>query len=93
MWNPINLEMCQSYPLHKGGKVVVFFTNGIAKMFEKLTFNQLSQYVNDAHILSLYQSGFRPNFSTTARHLKFTIELISIVSSYWQYYVALCQSS
>ncbi len=66
-------------PLHKGGDPhdisnyrPISIINSIAKIFEKLIFNQLSQYITDYNILSPCQSGFRPNFSTTTALLKFT---------------------
>lgn len=45
-----------------------------AKVFEKLIFNQLSQYLknNNNNILSPVQSGLRPNHSTTTALSKFT---------------------
>lgn len=40
--------------------------------YKSLFLNQLSQYLNSFNILSPFQSGFRPNFSTTIV-LKFTM--------------------
>lgn len=45
--------------------------------FEKLIFNHLSHYLNSFNILSPFQSGFRPNVSTTAALLKFTNNVVS----------------
>ena len=45
------------------------------RLFEKLIFNQLSQYLNHYNILTPVQSGFRQYFSTTTALLKFTNDL------------------
>jgi len=44
---------------------------------ETIIFKQLFKYVNDFSILSLNQSGFRQNFSTTTALLKFINEVSS----------------
>ena len=44
----------------------------IAKIFEKLIYNQLSHYLNTYNILSPSQSGFRSNNFTTTALLKLT---------------------
>ncbi len=49
----------------------------VAKIFEKLIFIQLSQYLNSFNILSPFQSGFRSKHSTTAALLKFTNDVFS----------------
>ena len=49
----------------------------IAKVFEKLIFIQLSHFLESSNILSPFQSGFRPNFSTTTALLKFTSDVFS----------------
>lgn len=49
----------------------------LTEVFEKWILNQLSQHLNDSHSLSPYQSGFRPNFSTTTALLKFTNDVSS----------------
>lgn len=50
----------------------IYIINPITNFFEKLIFKQLSHYVTECNILSPYQPGFRPNFSTTTALLKFT---------------------
>uniref|UniRef100_A0A3Q3ERT6 Reverse transcriptase domain-containing protein n=1 Tax=Labrus bergylta TaxID=56723 RepID=A0A3Q3ERT6_9LABR len=71
-------------PLHKGGDPrdtnnyrPISIINSLAKILEKLIFNQLSHYVNIFNILSPCQSGFRPNFSTSTALLKFTNNVFS----------------
>ncbi len=49
----------------------------VAKVFEKLIFNQISNYINHFNILSPFQSGFRPNFSTTTALMKFNNDLFT----------------
>ncbi len=53
----------------------------IAKVFEKLIYNQLSHYLDLNKILSCSQSGFWPNFSTTTALLKFTSDVFSSFDS------------
>ncbi len=67
-------------PLHKGGDPhdinnyrPISFINSIAKIFEKIIFNQLSRYILDYNILSPCQSGFRPSFSTATALTLLTI--------------------
>ena len=71
-------------PIHKGGDALdlnnyrpISIISSIAKVFEKLIFNQLFKYINDFSILSPNQSGFRPKFSTTTALLKFTNDVSS----------------
>lgn len=61
-------------PLHKGGDPLdtdiyrpISIICTVTKIFEKLVFNQLSQYVNDSYILSPFQSA----------HGKFTYDIFS----------------
>ncbi len=49
----------------------------IAKVFEKIFFNQLSQYLKTNKILLPLQSGFRANHSTTTSLLKLTNDVYS----------------
>ena len=71
-------------PLHKGGDPhdinnyrPISIINSVAKILEKLVFNQLSHYVSTFNILSPCQSGFRPNHSTTTALLKFTSDVFT----------------
>lgn len=59
-------------PLHKGGDLLdpnshrpISIICSIAKVFEKLIYNKLSEFLNINNILSSSQSGFRPNHSIT----------------------------
>lgn len=80
---PGNVDICDKCdtvtPLYKGGDPLdinnyhpISIINSVAKIFEKLIFNQLSHYVTDFNVLFLCQSGFRPNFSTITALLNFT---------------------
>ena len=81
---PSSWKCAKVTPLHKGGDPLevnnyrpISIINTVAKIFEKIIFNQLSQYVNDFNILSPSQSGFRSNFSTTTALVKFTNDIYS----------------
>ncbi len=81
---PSILKCVRVIPLFKGGDssdVNNYHLNSIicsiTNIFEKLIFNQLSLYINSLNILSTFQSGFRPNFSTTTALLKFTNDVFS----------------
>ncbi len=87
------ISTCAISPIWKCARVTPLFKGGdpldvnnyrpisiictIGKIFEKLIFNQLYQYINLCNILSPTQSGFRPNFSTTTALLKFTNDMFS----------------
>lgn len=75
-------------PIHKGGDPQdpnnyrpISIISSVAKVFEKLVFKQLFKYINDSSILSPYQSGFRPNFSTTTALTKFTNDVSSALGN------------
>lgn len=81
---PSSWKCARVTPIHKGGDLTdinnyrpISIINTIAKIFEKLIFNQLSTYINDHNLLSPHQSGFRPNHSTTAALQKFTNDIQS----------------
>ena len=88
----LSLSTCSYPSIWKCGRVTPIFKNGdpsdpnnyrpisiictTAKIFEKLIFIQLSQYLNHFNILSPVQSGFRQHFSTTTALLKFTNDVL-----------------
>ena len=71
-------------PLHKGGDILdcnnyrpISIICSVAKVFEKLIYNQLSQYFTTNNLLSPFQSGFRPNHSTASALLNLTNDVFS----------------
>ena len=50
----------------------IFVISGIAKVFERIVYNQLSSYLSENNILSKYQSGFRSFHSTVTALLEAT---------------------
>ena len=46
--------------------------SAIAKVFERVVYNQLSSYLSENNILSQYQSGFRSFHSTVTALLEAT---------------------
>lgn len=49
--------------------------NCIVKLFEKIVFDQLSNYLARHNLLSQCQSGFRKHFSTSSALLNFTNDI------------------
>lgn len=75
-------------PIFKGGDNLdqndyrpISIISTIAKVFEKLVFNQLSHYLMTNNIISPLQSGFQSNHSTTTALLKFTNDIYSASDS------------
>ncbi len=91
-----SLSTCSIPPIWKCARVTPFFKGGdpsdvnnyrpiciictIAKIFDKLIFNQLSQYINQFNILSPSQSDFRPSFFTTTAHANSQVQFLLIFS-------------
>uniref|UniRef100_A0A8C8E0L6 Reverse transcriptase domain-containing protein n=1 Tax=Oryzias sinensis TaxID=183150 RepID=A0A8C8E0L6_9TELE len=81
---PLAWKRAKVIPLHKGGKSndmsnyrPISIINSIVKVYEKIIFNQLSEYLTLNNILSPFQSGFQKHFSTTSALLKFTNDIFS----------------
>jgi len=76
---PLAWKCAKVIPLHKGGESdninnyrPISIINSVVKVFEKIIFTQLSNYLANNDLLSQCQSGFRKHFSTTTALLKFT---------------------
>lgn len=81
---PLAWKCVKVTPLHKGGDPEninnyrpISIINSVVKVFEKIIFLQLSNYLADNNLLSQCQSGFRKYFSTTTALLKFTNDVFS----------------
>uniref|UniRef100_A0A3P9J1E7 Reverse transcriptase domain-containing protein n=1 Tax=Oryzias latipes TaxID=8090 RepID=A0A3P9J1E7_ORYLA len=81
---PLAWKRAKVIPLHKGGNSndmsnyrPISIINSIVKVYEKIIFNQLLEYLTVINILSPFQSGFRKHFSTTSALLKFTNDIFS----------------
>ncbi len=75
-------------PIYKGGDIIdpqnyrpISIISVIVKVFEKLIYNQISMYLENNNILSPFQSGFRPKYSTTSALLKLTNDIYSALDS------------
>ena len=85
---PLMWKSARVTPIYKGGNALdpnnyrpISIISSVAKVFEKIIFKQLFNYVNDFAILSPNQSGFRPNFSTSTALLKFTNGVSSAIDN------------
>lgn len=85
---PLSWKCTTVVPLYKSGDSQdinnhrpISIINNVPKVLEKLIYSQLSQYINNLNILSPYQSGFRPNFSTTSTLLKCCNDIFSSFDS------------
>ena len=65
---PSDWKLAKVIPIHKGDAKDVMnnyrpisVLSTIAKVFERIVYNQLYEYVTENNILSQYQAGFRPN--------------------------------
>lgn len=81
---PIMWKCAKVIPLHKSGDPLesnnyrpISIISNVAKIFEKIIFKRLFNYINESSILSPCQSGFRPNFSTTTVLTKFVNDVTS----------------
>lgn len=81
---PIAWKCTKVIPLHKGGDKQnlnsyrpISIINSVVKIFEKMIFDQLSNYLSCNNLLSHCQSGFRKHFSTTTALMKFTNDVFS----------------
>ena len=74
-------KIAKVIPVHKGNEKddmnsyrSISLLSVIAKIFEKLFYNQLYDYLSRGNLLSKYQSGFRPLHSTFTALLDATTE-------------------
>uniref|UniRef100_A0A9J8BQG6 Reverse transcriptase domain-containing protein n=1 Tax=Cyprinus carpio carpio TaxID=630221 RepID=A0A9J8BQG6_CYPCA len=81
---PLAWKCTKVIPLHKGGDLQILnnyrpisIINSVVKVFEKIIFNQLSDYLSVNNLLTQCQSGFRKYFSTTTALLKFSNDIFS----------------
>ena len=68
---PDDLKLAKITPIHKEGDKAecgnyrpISVVPTVAKILEKIIYDQLSSYINDNDIICKQQSGFRPNHST-----------------------------
>ncbi|CAB3997753.1 Hypothetical predicted protein [Paramuricea clavata] len=76
---PDDLKLAKIIPIHKEGDKAecgnyrpISVIPTVAKILEKIIYNQLSSYINDKDIICKQQFGFRPNHSTETALLKCT---------------------
>ncbi|CAB3994109.1 RNA-directed DNA polymerase from mobile element jockey [Paramuricea clavata] len=76
---PDDLKLAKIIPIHKEGDKAecgnyrpISVIPTVAKILEKIIYDQLSSYINDNDIICKQQFGFRPNHSTETALLKCT---------------------
>ena len=81
---PKGLKLAKVTPIHKANSKDDFnnyrpisVLSSVAKIFERIVFNQLYEYMNSNHLLSQKQSGSRPLHSTATVLLEATTEWLT----------------
>lgn len=76
---PEDLKMAKVVPIHKGSTKAdpnnfrpISIISAIAKVFERIVYNQLNNYLSTNNLLTKYQSGFRQLHSTVTALLDAT---------------------
>ena len=76
---PVKLKSSRVIPIFRSGKRTemtnyrpISILPVVAKILEKVVFNQLYAFLNDNNIINVNQSGFRPRHSTLSTLLKVT---------------------
>ena len=79
--SPTELNYSKIFPLYKGedrnpenNYRLISVTSAVAKVFERIFYNQLLCYLSSNDLLTKYQSGFRPLHSTLTALLEATNE-------------------
>ena len=81
---PTKLKTAKVTPVHKANDKdnvnnyrPISVISTVAKVYERIVFDQLYNYLNRNNLLSKFQSGFRPNHSTATAMLDATNEWLS----------------
>jgi len=81
---PSDLKLAKVTPIHKANCKddvnnyrPISVLPSVAKIFERIVFNQLYDYLNKNGLLSSSQSGFRPTYSTATALLEATTEWLT----------------